>query len=181
MSGKTLIQKTCALNDCDEKFYTPNDQRKYCSNECAKEADRRKARNRYWRKKGLPLPEGFGVTKITDLEVPPPTPSSPVRFIRDILKRLFSEQNNRLIAVESTLAELVQYFPISEHMPDEPRLKRTILLVAACRNDLAMFQLSSILQRILKIPQREAERLLIAAKNYLRNKDPSQTTIGEFM
>ncbi len=175
-----LEQRICALEQCNREFWTKRTNQKYCSEPCAKEADRQKSRERYWKKKGVPA-DIFDLSKVRTVEKVQPTTASPLYF-RDIIGAAFTDTQNRIAAVESALLELLSFFPTHTQVPEEPRLKRAILLTKACGQDLAIFQTCKILQKILHISQREAQDLLILAAKFIREtENPAQKTLGDYI
>ncbi|MCK5160822.1 MAG: CGNR zinc finger domain-containing protein [Candidatus Aureabacteria bacterium] len=174
--------KICALPQCNEQFPTTNKRRKYCSPECGKEADRQKSRERYKKKRARELGDVIDINRnVTAIEKVQPSTASPLYF-KDIIDTAFVGTHNRLAAVESAILELLTFFPINSQLPEEPRLKRAILLKQAAGNDLALWQTCKVLMKILRISQREAQDLLLLADKFLRETtDPAQTSLKEFV
>jgi hypothetical protein len=177
-----IESKVCALPQCSEQFPSTNKRRKYCSPECGKEADRQKSRERYKKRKARDLGELIDINRnVTAIEKVQATTASPLYF-KAIIDSAFTDTKNRLSAVESAILELLTFFPIHTQLPEEPRLKRAILLTQACGNDLALWQTCKVLMKILRIPQREAQDLLLLAAKYIREiTDPGQKTLGEYI
>lgn len=171
--------KICALPQCNRQFPSTNKRRKYCSPECGKEADRQLSRERYKKRKAKN--EILDSRNVTPIEIPQTTTASPL-YLRDLIGAAFIDTQNRITAVESALLELLSFFPIHTQNPEEPRLKRAILLTKACGNDLAIYQTCKILQKILHISQREAQDLLILAAKFIREtENPAQKTLGDYI
>lgn len=88
----------------------------------------------------------------------------------DPLRPILIEAISQMASLELTVAEMAAVFPRFTKLPKSPGLRRVVLLLEACGDDLELYKISKIVQAILHLNPRTAQDIIMQARSYLAEK-----------